>query len=162
MDAQVLVAPPDDNDVAEYPEAAMEGCMCNANDAESEMSWKCGNEIYVCPNVQRICDAQGSVNSVYYSITQTQCDDMKAIEINQECIQLPQHGITAPKDLSNRVCYKNVEHGLGYHGMKNDGNCEACKDSFQNNAIKGDEEEEEEEEAMEAPNYTRGQNNNKM
>ena len=121
--------------IGEFPDtvAAMEGCYCPVNDYESDMSWKCGNDIYVCPDVQRICSVQASRNSVYYSITKDQCDDMRSVEIGQKCIQLPQHGIVAnPKALSNRVCYKDA--GLGFHGMKNDGNCNSCKESIQNPA----------------------------
>lgn len=113
-------------------DAAMEGCYCPVNNQESDMSWKCGNDIYVCPDVERICSVQASRNSVYYSITKDQCDAMRSVEIGQKCIQLPQHRISKPKGLSNRVCYK--DGGLGFHGMKNDGNCDSCRDSIPNPA----------------------------
>jgi hypothetical protein len=103
---------------------ANDSCACETNTDDDKQSWKCGNDIYVCPDVTNICSVSGSQNSIYYAVTQEQCDAMKPVEIGDKCVPLPQHGITKPKGLSNRVCYSHSEHG-----MKEDGSCDVCKDS---------------------------------
>jgi hypothetical protein len=113
--------------------AAMEGCMCEANDYESKQSWKCGNDIYVCPGIldNKICSTQGSAktNSKYYSITDDQCNEMRSRQIGDKCLSLPEYGITNPRGLSNRVCYKDF--GLGINGMKQDDqSCDVCKSTI--------------------------------
>ena len=88
---------------------AAEDCGCDVDDSTSQ-TFKCGNEIYVCPGVERVCSVQESENSEYFAITQVQCDAMKAVEIDTKCVELEQHGITNPKDLSNRVCYSGDDN----------------------------------------------------
>ena len=96
-------------------------CGCHNNDPTSG-SFKCGNDVYVCPNVAQICSKQDSQNSVYYKLTMEQCTAMKGVEIDTKCIPLPQYDLTATKDLSNRVCY-----GGNAFGTKRDASkCEAC------------------------------------
>jgi len=105
---------------------AMEACLCGVDDYEWEQSWKCGNDVYVCPTVDTICSTQGSKSSRYYSLSEVQCTTMRSIDIGQKCISLPEYGITNPKSLSNRVCYKNLG-SLGVDGMKQDGDsCDTC------------------------------------
>jgi len=99
-------------------------CLCPVN-SKDEQTWKCGNDVYVCPGVETICSTTGSQNSVYYDITQDECDDMKLIEIGSKCIKLLPDRITKPKALSNRVCYNSSSE----HGMKEDGSCDFCNDS---------------------------------
>ncbi len=103
---------------------------CLVNDP-SPQSWKCGNNIYICPNIESICSVQdsNSANAKYYRLTPDQCNDMKAIEIGDDetnkCIELPQYNI-AQKALSNRVCY-----GSSAHGIKRDGEgVDSCKNGF--------------------------------
>jgi len=104
---------------------AMEGCLCEAGDYEWKQSWKCGNDIYVCPGIDTICGTQGSQNSLYYRLTEAECTEMKALKIGDTCIELPAHDIDRPKDLSNRVCYKT--EGMGVSGMKQDAeSCDTC------------------------------------
>ncbi len=87
------------------------GCSCEANDA-SIGSWKCGNDIWICPGMTEICKNTGNHNSKYYEITQTQCDAMKEVEIGDSCVQLPQYGITSNQGigLSHRVCYDGTNN----------------------------------------------------
>mmetsp|Transcript_14978 Transcript_14978/g.30627 ORF Transcript_14978/g.30627 Transcript_14978/m.30627 type:complete len:369 (+) Transcript_14978:126-1232(+) len=100
-------------------------CSCDVESASSK-TFKCGNDIYVCPGVQRICSVQGSQNSVYHAMNQAQCDQMHDVGIGDKCISLP--GITRPKALSNRVCYDDTTNG--FHGMKEDGSCDVCINSI--------------------------------
>eukprot|EP00537_Pseudo-nitzschia_pungens_P013068 CAMPEP_0172382970 /NCGR_PEP_ID=MMETSP1061-20121228/898_1 /TAXON_ID=37318 /ORGANISM="Pseudo-nitzschia pungens, Strain cf. pungens" /LENGTH=488 /DNA_ID=CAMNT_0013111051 /DNA_START=352 /DNA_END=1818 /DNA_ORIENTATION=- len=109
------------------PEELQSKCSCGVNAANAG-SFKCGNEVYVCPGQKDICNVQGSKNSVYYPITQEQCNQMRAVAIGTKCVPLPDHGITAPKDLSNRVCYDN--EGPGVNGMKEDGSCGICESTI--------------------------------
>jgi len=111
----------------EVLELAEEDCSCNKGD-DSKQSFKCGNEVYLCPGVDKVCSTTGSQNSLYYSIDQDQCNLMKSVEIGEKCIPLPQYNIISPKGLSNRVCYTDEYSGL--HGMKEDGSCDVCKESF--------------------------------
>jgi len=104
-----------------------EECSCYKGD-ESKQSFKCGNEVYVCPGVDKVCSTTGSQNSLYYSITLEQCIAMKGVEIGEKCVALPQFGIDKPKGLSNRVCYTG--QGSGLHGMKEDRSCDVCNGSF--------------------------------
>jgi hypothetical protein len=99
-------------------------CACETDTEDDKQTWKCGNDVYVCPDVKTICTVQGTGNSIYYLITQEQCNAMKPIALGEKCIELPRYGLTEPKGLSDRVCYSRSEHG-----MKEDGTCETCKDS---------------------------------
>merc|ERR1712125_115818 len=55
---------------------AKEGCMCNPDDQESEMTWRCGDtDLYVCPGVERICFGQADGIVRYLLLTQEQCDE---------------------------------------------------------------------------------------
>jgi choice-of-anchor A domain-containing protein len=150
---------PDPNDICVDSPVTVEGgtedddgssCACETNTNDDKQSWKCGNHIYVCPDVTDICSVTGSQNSIYYSITQDQCNAMKPIKIGDKCIELPQHGITSPKGLSNRVCYSRSEHG-----MKEDGSCDICKDSettaFYKLVVVADDDADDSDAAMEAP-----------
>lgn len=110
--------------------SAAEGCDCNVDDSTS-LTFKCGNEIYVCPGVERVCSVQESQNSDYFAITQVQCDAMKAVEIGEKCVKLEHHGNKNPKALSNRVCYSGDDNTSdGFHGMKEDGSCGVCNNSI--------------------------------
>jgi len=105
---------------------AMEGCLCDVNDFEWDQSWKCGNDIYVCPSVNEICSTQGSKESKYYSLSKDQCTAMRSVDLGQNCLALPEYGIVKPNSVSNRVCYKN-KGSLGFDGMKQDSDsCETC------------------------------------
>ena len=105
-----------------------EGCLCDKDD-ESLQSWKCGNDVYICPGVERLCSVQPSQNPDFYRITQDECDEMKKVEIGEKCIPLPDQNVNQPKGLSNRVCYSNTEGTNGFNGMKEDGSCDVCNDS---------------------------------
>jgi len=101
-------------------------CNCEAGD-NSDQTFRCGNNIYVCPNVEKVCSTQGRAKSKYYSLTQEECDVMKNVGIGEKCISLPQYGVKKGKTLGNRACYSNRED----NGMSNDGNnCKFCKDSI--------------------------------
>lgn len=104
-----------------------DSCDCDVN-ADNSQTFKCGNDVYVCPGVERICSTQASRNSVFLPITQEQCDAMHAVEIGEKCVGLPEHGVSNPRALSNRVCY--TDSGDGFNGYKNDGSCEECSASF--------------------------------
>ena len=104
-----------------------EGCLCDKDD-ESLQSWKCGNDVYICPGVERLCSVQPSQNPDFYRINQDECDEMKKVEIGEKCISLPDR-IRNPKGLSNRVCYSNDEGANDFNGMKEDGSCDICNDS---------------------------------
>ena len=105
---------------------AADNCSCDVDSASSK-TFKCGNDIYVCPGVQRICSVQESQNSVYHDINQSECTQMQAVGIGDKCISLPGR-ISRPKALSNRVCYDDTTNG--FHGMKEDGSCGVCNDSI--------------------------------
>jgi len=120
-----ITSPPTDG--TEAPKEVQSQCSCGVN-AENAGSFKCGNDVYVCPGQEEICNVQASTKSVYYSITQEQCSQMQAVAIGTKCVPLPDHGITAPKDLSNRVCYDN--EGPGVNGMKEDGSCGICQSTI--------------------------------
>jgi len=119
-----VVAITDKPTVAPVP-AAQEGCLCDKDDETDMQSWKCGNDVYICPDVERICSVQPSQNSVYYRINQDECDEMKTVEIGEKCLKLPGR-INNAKGLSNRVCYSNTEGTNGFNGMKEDGSCDVC------------------------------------
>lgn len=106
-------------------EAATE-CACESGD-DSKQSFKCGNDVYVCPGITEVCSTTGSQNSKYYKITQQQCDMMRYLEIDDKCLLLSQYGMKKAKGLSNRVCYDG-----SVHGMKVDaGGCDSCTGSFE-------------------------------
>lgn len=107
---------------------AQTDCSCGI-DSPSAGSFKCGNNIYICPGVERICSKQPSKNGSYYVVTEDQCDKMKTLAIGQDCIALPQHADVPIRALSNRVCYDASPKG--FNGVKADGGgCEACKDGI--------------------------------
>jgi len=113
-------------------------CSCDAGEESTAQTFKCGNEIYVCPGVKRICSVQESQNSVYYCATQDQCDAMKLVEIGQKCVTLDHHtgvGNNQEKGLSNRVCYDGTTGSNGFNGMKEDGSCGVCNDSIDRDSI---------------------------
>jgi len=103
-----------------------QGCNCETGN-DSDQSFRCGNKIYACPNVDKVCSSQGRQKSKYYSLTQDQCNEMKNVGIKENCIPLPQYGIKGDLELQSRVCYGNSSNGL--HGMKVDKKgCEVCED----------------------------------
>ena len=73
--------------VSALTESANENCSCLKGD-ELKQSFKCGNEIYLCPGVDKVCSTTGSRNSLYYPITQYQCNTMKLVEIDEKCVAL--------------------------------------------------------------------------
>ncbi len=96
-------------------------CGCETDDATAG-SFKCGNDVYICPGITEICSNQDSQNSVYYELTMAQCTAMKGVAIDTKCVPLPQYNLLDTKDLSNRVCYGGSEFG-----NKRDGEgCGAC------------------------------------
>ena len=104
------------------PVTTTSGCECDAGNSDIG-SWKCGNNVYVCPGIDQICQQNGNNGSTYYKINQAQCDAMKSIELTDSCVLLPQYGITGVQGigLSHRVCY------AGNTSYKNDGSCSECK-----------------------------------
>lgn len=64
-------------------------CKCQTGD-DSDPSWRCAKTVYVCPDVDRVCSGQGRNKSKYYSLTQDQCNAMKSIDVDEDCIPLPQ------------------------------------------------------------------------
>lgn len=103
-----------------------EECNCETGD-DLDQSFRCGNKIYVCPNVERVCSSQGRAKSKFYILTQDQCNTMKKIGIGEQCIALPQYGLTTGKTLNNRVCYSSAQDtGMSNNGKK----CEFCTDSI--------------------------------
>merc|ERR1712176_711511 len=110
------------------PEPKEEECNCGKG-VDMDQSWRCGDRIYVCPNVEKVCSTHANVEVTYYSLTQDECNTMKNVGIGERCIPLPHHGIKKGKKLGNRVCYNST--GNSEHGMKQDGTkCKFCKDSF--------------------------------
>ena len=117
-------SPSDSPSKAPVPAPVDEGCGCEPGD-EDGGTFKCGNDVYVCPGITQICSTTGSQNSKYYSITPAQCAAMKLVELGQKCVELPQHGIQGNgkvKGLSNRVCYNGIDFG-----QKEDGSCDYCQ-----------------------------------
>eukprot|EP00534_Pseudo-nitzschia_fraudulenta_P000771 CAMPEP_0201124394 /NCGR_PEP_ID=MMETSP0850-20130426/12803_1 /ASSEMBLY_ACC=CAM_ASM_000622 /TAXON_ID=183588 /ORGANISM="Pseudo-nitzschia fraudulenta, Strain WWA7" /LENGTH=117 /DNA_ID=CAMNT_0047391731 /DNA_START=120 /DNA_END=470 /DNA_ORIENTATION=+ len=82
--------------------AADQSSCCEVDDLSS-MTFKCGNSVYVCPGVERICGVQGGNNSMYLSITAKQCEDMQSVEIGSKCEALPQHGVGKPKSQTTGI-----------------------------------------------------------
>ena len=103
------------------PVTTTSGCPCEAGNSDIG-SWKCGNNVYVCPGIDQICKQNGNNGSTYYKINQAQCDAMKSIEIGTSCVFLPQYGVTGVQGigLSHRVCYADDT------SYKNDGSCSEC------------------------------------
>jgi len=100
-------------------------CNCGTNN-DSDQTFRCGNNIFVCPNVEKVCSMQSRAKSKYYSLTQEECDTMKNVDIGGECISLPRHGINKRKRLGSRVCYGSSDD----NGISNDGDkCKNCIDS---------------------------------
>lgn len=107
---------------------AREECVCETGD-ESKQSFKCGNDVYVCPGITEVCSTTGSQNSLYYKITQVQCNAMRLLNINDDCLALGQYGMKKGKGLSNRVCYDG-----SVNGMKVDAQgCDVCTGKFEPN-----------------------------
>jgi len=96
-------------------------CACDAGN-EADSSWKCKQNIYICPGVEEICAGQVKNKFTYYKLTQDQCDEMKNISVGDMCIALPQYGVKAQK-LNNRVCYNNNTHAMNNNGSE----CKFCK-----------------------------------
>lgn len=100
-------------------------CDCAAGDDHAG-SFKCGNDLYLCPGVDQICSTQGSQNTVYYYLDEEQCDRMKAVDLGSKCIAVPEQDLDRPKGLSNRVCYGGNINGR--FGTKVDsGSCDECQ-----------------------------------
>ena len=102
-----------------------DACICEAGEQSSAQSWKCGNDLYICPGMTQICKNSPSQNSLFYSITQEQCDAMKLVQLGEKCVALPQYDIVTNsqrKGLSHRVCYDGDGNPL-----KEDGQCEECQ-----------------------------------
>jgi len=102
-----------------------QGCNCETGN-DSDQSWRCGNKVYVCPNVDKVCSSQGRKKSKYYSLTQDQCNEMKSVGIKENCIPLPQYGIKGDLELQSRVCYSSNSNGMK---VDKDG-CDVCEDSI--------------------------------
>jgi len=108
------------------PEQKDGECNCETGN-DLDQTFRCGKNIYACPNVDRVCGSQPRDKSKYYSLTQDECDIMKNVDIGEACITLPRYGINKEKTLGNRVCYSGSED----NGMKNDGDeCKFCTDSI--------------------------------
>jgi len=120
----VTVSEPDDGE-----------CNCEVGN-ESAQTFRCGKNVYVCPDVDTVCSSQGRGKSKYYPLTQDQCTVMKNIEIGENCIALPQYGKKAT-ELGSRVCYSS--QGDGLHGMlrNEDKECKFCDDSFSPTLFEG-------------------------
>jgi len=103
-------------------------CKCGVNDKTAK-SFKCGNSIYVCPDVEWVCSVQGSKDSVYYSIDEEQCAHMQTLEIGDDCIGLTEPEVE-PQGLSNRVCYED-DNDFGTKVDSARGCCSHCKDRIQ-------------------------------
>jgi hypothetical protein len=110
-------------------------CTCDVGfgDTEEDLgnagTFKCGTDIYVCPNVTQICSVQEGTNSVYYLISQVDCNEMKKVEIGEKCVSLVGYGVDSSivtRALSDRVCYDHTSDP----GMKEDGQCDVCQDSI--------------------------------
>ena len=113
-------------------------------------TFKCGNYVYVCPVVTQICSVQESTKSVYYHITQDECDEMKKVAIDSKCVSLAHYGATGPtKDLSNRVCYDDDNNK---DGMKTDNeeSDSVCNESILIEDITFENDRQEEPEVVEA------------
>ena len=110
---------------AEVIEPPTSDCKCDAGDDHAG-SFKCGNDLYVCPGVENICSTQGSQNTAFYYLDEEQCNQMKAIELDAKCLALPTQGLNRPRGLSNRVCYDGTN---GRFGTKVDsGSCDECQE----------------------------------
>ena len=110
---------------AEVIEPPTSTCECDAGDDHAG-SFKCGNDLYVCPGVENICATQGSQNTAFYYLDEEQCNQMKAIELDAKCLALPAQGLDKPRGLSNRVCYDGTN---GRFGTKVDsGSCDECQE----------------------------------
>jgi len=99
-------------------------CSCEQGD-DSDQSWRCGTAIYACPSVDDVCKGQTRKKSLYYKLTQEQCNAMKNVAIGEQCVSLPQYGINKGKTMGSRVCYGNQT--LGPNGIKEeDEQCKIC------------------------------------
>jgi hypothetical protein len=87
--------------------------------------------IYVCDGINQLCHNQlPNSGQSWYLLNSTQCADMKTIEIDEDCIDLPQHNILSSnsgngdckaKGLSDRVCYSDCGNF-----KFDDGGCDPC------------------------------------
>lgn len=102
-------------------------CNCPAGNIHA-MSFKCGNKVLVCPNVDSVCSTQGSTSSDFYNLNAGECESMRGVEIGEKCISISRYNITEQGNgLSNRVCYPYADHP----GFKMDGECKPCNEKKQ-------------------------------
>jgi hypothetical protein len=114
-----------DSTLPPVADGATSDCACDAGDDHAG-SFKCGNDLYVCPGVENICATQGSQNTAFYYLDEEQCKQMQAIKLEAKCLALPAQGLDKPKGLSNRVCYDGTN---GRFGTKVDsGSCDECQE----------------------------------
>jgi len=126
-DIECIEAPAPSPGANSAPAPDSDVCSCEKGD-DSEQSWRCGTNIYACPSVDDICKGQTRKKSLYYKLTQDQCNAMKNVAIGEQCIPLPQYGVN-PKPMGSRVCYGNQTYGP--NGMKEEsGQCKFCGDKL--------------------------------
>ena len=81
-------------------------CNC-AVDSESQGSFKCGKDIYVCEDYEdEISTALVKLDRFkYFKIDHSQCAAMKLKQLGDACVQLPQYNLYDVSNLGQRVCY---------------------------------------------------------
>jgi len=98
-------------------------CECQDND-DTSGTFKCGNNIYVCPGITQVCDTQESQNSKYYQTDEAECAILQSLKIGDNCPALERYDVPS-RGLSNRVCYDGS--GIAQKVSTLSGNdCDTC------------------------------------
>jgi hypothetical protein len=84
-------------------------CSCSPSDAST---WKCGQNLYVCPGTVEVCSQSMTSDVTVIKLTEAQCEDMQTKDLDDDC---PEHSI------SHFVCY-----GESGDSCKYDGSYETC------------------------------------
>jgi hypothetical protein len=110
--------------------AAAASSSCSCGPGSTVGSWKCGDKIYYCSNVNDIpltdgCGTQPAKNSEFIPLTEAQCATMQTVELGEDCVSAEGEKVSA---LSNFVCYNTLADGTLSAGTKVDtSSCDVCK-----------------------------------
>ncbi|KAG7348753.1 polymorphic outer membrane domain containing protein [Nitzschia inconspicua] len=122
-EALTMPPAPTDSPVAAPTNAPATSCSCSDENSPVSYSWKCGLDVYYCASkITSICSQSVTAGVTLVPLNDDECARMQAVKMDTKCI--PTSTVTAPKDLSHKVCYTSLDP---LTGIKFDGKCDACQ-----------------------------------
>ncbi|KAG7375048.1 polymorphic outer membrane domain containing protein [Nitzschia inconspicua] len=122
-DTQSMPPAPTDSPVAAPTAAPATSCSCSDENSAVSYSWKCGLDVYYCASkITSICSQSVTAGVTLVPLNDEECTRQQAVKMDTKCIATST--VTAPKDLSHKVCYNSLDP---LTGIKFDGKCDACQ-----------------------------------